>query len=297
MKKLLLLCLLSAAATIASACDVCGCSVGGPYFGILPQYHRHAAGLRWYDSRMETRHPESHHSATGVARDRFRSLELWGRWRPVARVQVLAAMPWHFLESNEDGQVSRENGPGDATLLATYALIDNVQCGAWRHQWQAGGGVKLPTGRFDAARSDRPTLQRGSGSWDWLATSIYTLRYRRLGLNTDVTYRRSGENEAGYRYGDRLSAGARLFFWQEWGGGFAVLPNAGVLVETAGKDSDRGEVAQYTGGDCLLATFGADFYRKNISLGATVQLPAAQNLAEGQVKAQPRVVVNLAWLF
>lgn len=297
MKKFLFLGLLCCAVSIARACDVCGCSVGGPYFGILPQYHRHAAGLRWYDSRLETRHPESHHGEASLAREHFRSLELWGRWRPLARVQVLVALPWHFLESSAGGQVDRENGLGDATLLATYTLIDNARCGAWRHQWQVGGGVKLPTGQYDPALADQPTLQRGSGSWDWLATSIYTLRYGRLGLNADVTYRLAGENTAGYRYGDRLNAGARLFFWQEWKSGFAVLPNAGVLLETAGKDADRGELAPLTGGECLMATVGADFYKKTFSLGATLQVPAAQNLAGGQVEAKARVVASLAWLF
>ncbi|MEO0333200.1 MAG: hypothetical protein AAF223_16195, partial [Bacteroidota bacterium] len=32
------------------ACDVCGCSLGSNYFGILPQFDKHFVGVRWHHS-------------------------------------------------------------------------------------------------------------------------------------------------------------------------------------------------------------------------------------------------------
>lgn len=297
MKNIIFLLVFWAFAADVFACDVCGCSVGGPYFGILPQYHRNVVGLRWYDSRIDSEHPFVHQGESGFTSDRFRSLELWGRVNPLPRVQVLATMPYHFLESTSGEVSTRSSGPGDATLLATYALVNDVRCGNWRHQWQLGGGVKFPTGRFRSAYTDEPGLQRGTGSWDWLATTIYTLRFRQLGLNTDATYRYMGKSPSYYRYGNRFTSGVRLFYWKEWKNGPTLLPNAGVLYETAGKDVHLGDVLDYTGGDCLLATAGMDIYFKGITVGATVKIPVYEHLAEGYSDAGGRLVVHAAWLF
>ncbi len=297
MKKGVLLLVFACAALGAKACDVCGCSVGGPYFGVLPQYHRNVAGLRWYDSRFDTQHPYSHHDAPDFSQDRFRTLELWGRLYPMPRLQVLGALPLHFLQSEAAGDLTRSTGLGDATLLATYALVNDIRCGAWRHQWQLGGGLKLPTGRFQPSYTDDPGLQRGTGSWDWLAATTYTLRFKKFGLNADATYRLSGKSPDEYRYGNRLSAGARLFYWKEWKKGPALLPNAGVLYETAQKDHHEGELLDYTGGDCLMATAGLDIYLKGLTLGATLKLPVSQHLAEGYTQARERLVLHLAWMF
>ncbi|MCC7506596.1 MAG: hypothetical protein IT259_14930 [Saprospiraceae bacterium] len=279
------------------ACDVCGCSVGGPYFGVLPQYHRNVIGLRGYDSRFDIEHPYTHHGEPGFSNDRFRSLELWGRFNPFARVQVLAAVPFHFLESQAGDVTERSTGFGDVSLLATYAVVNNIRCGAWRHQLQLGGGAKLPTGRFNPAYTDEPGLQRGTGGWDALLSGIYTLRFRQVGLNTDATFRYTGKSPDHYQFGNRFSAGARLFYWKEWNKGLAILPNGGVLYERSEKDYHQGELLDYTGGDCLLATAGLDVYFQGITLGATVKAPVSQHLAGGYTRAHERFVVNLAWMF
>lgn len=85
MKNIIFLLVFWAFAADVFACDVCGCSVGGPYFGILPQYHRNVVGLRWYDSRIDSEHPFVHQGESGFTSDRFRSLER--RVNPLPRVQ------------------------------------------------------------------------------------------------------------------------------------------------------------------------------------------------------------------
>ncbi|MBP8240682.1 MAG: hypothetical protein KAX50_12000 [Saprospiraceae bacterium] len=39
------------------ACDVCGCAVGGNYLGILPQFRRHFAGVRFQYRTFDSEHP------------------------------------------------------------------------------------------------------------------------------------------------------------------------------------------------------------------------------------------------
>lgn len=293
MKSLLSLLVLVSLPLLSRACDVCGCSVGGPYFGILPQHHRYVLGLRGYASRFDNTHPDE----VFITHDRFRSLELWGRAYPLPRLQLLGTLPYHFLESQENEQVERADGIGDATVLATYSLIHDVRCGAWRHQWQLGGGVKAPTGKYYRDRTDQPGLQLGTGTWDLLASSTYTIRHNRWGANADATYRFNGEAANGYRFGNRLTTGARLFYWKEWKSGVALLPNAGLLWEQAEKDHHGRQLLPYTGGNCLLATLGVDLYFNHLTIGATLKTPLSQRLAEGYAQSGERVVVNLAWMF
>ncbi|MDX1912152.1 MAG: hypothetical protein SFV22_11725 [Saprospiraceae bacterium] len=56
MRTLLLAVGLLAMLPAASACDVCGCSIGGNYFGILPQFHRNFAGFRWAQQSFRSAH-------------------------------------------------------------------------------------------------------------------------------------------------------------------------------------------------------------------------------------------------
>ncbi|UII25703.1 hypothetical protein LVD15_20705 [Fulvivirga maritima] len=34
------------------ACDVCGCSLGSNYMGILPQFNKNFVGLRWSQAKF-----------------------------------------------------------------------------------------------------------------------------------------------------------------------------------------------------------------------------------------------------
>ena len=47
MRYLFVFVLLAGATTVALACDVCGCSAGGNYFGILPRFGKHFLGIRY----------------------------------------------------------------------------------------------------------------------------------------------------------------------------------------------------------------------------------------------------------
>ena len=173
-----------------------------------------------------------------------------------------------------------------------YLALDRSTDAGWRQQLQAGGGVKFPTGYYNR-RIDHPTLQTGTGSWDALLNAIYTLRYNRFGLNTDAMFRLSGENASGYKAGNRFSGGLRFFYWKDWKN-LTLLPNAGIVYETAGKDSDHGARLDLTGGQCTLAALGTDVYWKNWSVGLTWKAPLAQDLAEGRVQARDRWVLNLS---
>jgi hypothetical protein len=88
-----------------------------------------------------------------------------------------------------------------------------------------GGGVKLPTGAFQQSEEGaliNPTLQLATGSSGFPLYLIYTLRYKRAGINT--------ANKHGYRFGSCSNAIARFFYWQQVKKP-GLLPHAGLTVE------------------------------------------------------------------
>ncbi|TXI71256.1 MAG: hypothetical protein E6Q41_00520, partial [Cyclobacteriaceae bacterium] len=81
MKKVFFISLVLLAAHVTMACDVCGCSLGGSYFGILPQFNKNFVGLRWSQARFHAyMNHQSGYLSEETSNDTYRKLELWGRY-------------------------------------------------------------------------------------------------------------------------------------------------------------------------------------------------------------------------
>lgn len=269
-------------ATRAVACDVCGCSIGGNYFGILPQFNRHFVGVRWTAERSRTAT-----SALALRQGRyhseeyFRSADLVARFYPGRRWQVLALAPYRMQEQRESGRTLHAEGLGDVSLLAHYILLNTGD--STGHRWQQtltlGGGVKLPVGRSDLASADgirlHPNLQLGSGSTDLLFAAAYTLRQNAWGWNSDVLFRLNTANADGYHYGNRVIGSSRLFYWKNIRQ-YALLPNAGVFLDAGMPNRDHGRVVPQSEGTALFYTLGLDVYAGRFSTGLSLQPPLWQ---------------------
>lgn len=303
MKKSLLLGLLVALSWPTLACDLCGCSNGSSFFGILPQGHRRFMGLRYRFTQFD-----SHVGSVNLrSRETFRTAELWGRFYPVKRVQVLAFLPYQFSEQIllKTGQRTPLQGLSDVTLLAHYNLLNTfMQDAANRkvdHNLLVGGGIKLPTGRYrydetSIAEVDNPNFQLGTGSTDLLLNAIYTARYQRIGLNTDVSYRVNTTNANGYRFGNRTTATASLFYMSSLGTK-SIMPHLGIYVEKANRDMRAGEVNIRTGGYATYLNAGTEVYLSKVSVGLSYRQPLVQNLSNGEVQARSQVTTHLTFLF
>ena len=305
MRTLLAVALLVLYTSIASACDVCGCSISGNYFGILPQFNRHFVGFRWSDRSFQTAHsPTALANGNFHSQERYSTLEAFVRFYPHRRIQVLALVPYQFIQRNE-GVTTNVNGLGDVSLMANYLVInsgDSLQR-KWRHTLAAGLGTKLPTGRYRAGlRSSEvinANLQPGSGSTDFTLGAQYTLRRGSFGVATDVYYRINTANKQDYRFGNRLNGSLKCFYWKNIRRGtFSILPNAGVFAETAGADQQEGIALEGTSGHVTLGLLGLDVYiGGRVSAGVTFQKPLDQYLGEGAIKAGNRWMASLNYIF
>jgi hypothetical protein len=285
------------------ACDLCGCSNSGSFFGILPQGHRGFAGVRYrhasFNSHMTSVNLKSH--------ELFRTAELWGRFYPIKRVQVLAFVPYQFSQQTllKSGTVTPLQGLSDVSALVQYNLLntfmDDSVVHKVNHNLLVGGGVKLPTGRYKYDENSltdvaNPNFQLGTGSTDWMVNAIYTARYNNWGANADVSYRITTTNSNGYRFGNRLTTSASVFYLTG-SGKYSLMPNAGVFVEQGGYDRRDGVVNKQTGGYATYLNLGTEAYLGKVSLGVSYRHPISQNLSAGELLANDQLNTHITFMF
>ncbi len=303
MKKYIFLLLLLRSAIPLQACDLCGCSNGGSFFGILPQGHRGFLGVRYRYNTFN-----SHLGSLNLSsREQFRTAELWGRFYPAKRVQVMGFIPYQFSQQTmlKTGQITPLQGLSDVTVLAHYNLIntfmDDSIVHAVNHNLLVGGGTKLPTGRFRYDENSlldvaNPNFQLGTGSTDWIANVIYTARYNNWGMNADVSYRVTTTNPNGYRFGNRLNTSAS-FFYLAGMGSKSIMPNGGVFLEQAGHDVREGIINKQTGGYATYLNIGTEVYLAKLSFGASYRRPVSQYLSAGELQANAQLTTHITFLF
>lgn len=305
MKKLTVLLVTLFCFTKAGACDICGCGVGGYYIGILPEFHKHIFGLRYRYNSLRT-HLGSGGSTTYLTtRERYNTAELWGGWNIGKKFRIMAAVPYVFNERTNQGTTNTKNGVGDISINGYYRLFNNkrtVFSGKLMVQslW-IGGGIKLPNGKYtpaDKLNTSQNTnlFQLGTASYDFSLHAMYDVRIQDAGLNIAASYKINTANKYDCNYGNKLNTTAQLYYKLRVKNKFTFAPNAGVTYENSKKDIDNKIVVDVSGGNLLLGTFGIETSFKKISLGANCQTPLSQNLANGFVKANNRMMLHVSFL-
>ncbi|HLO44597.1 MAG TPA: hypothetical protein VK175_09705 [Leadbetterella sp.] len=300
MKKLILISLFIFSLN-ASACDVCGCGNGSSFFGILPQSHFNFGGLRY-----QTKTFDSHFTSNLLrTEENFQSIEPWLRLYPLKKTQLILM---GSLQSNTQtimasGERKTLSGIGDVSALAHYNLVNTFfdsTAHSIDHIWLLGGGIKLPTGKFNYAISQdevaNPNFQLGTGSVDYIINSIYTVRKNNIGLNFDLSYKINGTNKNNYKFANKSRAIVNGFM-QLTAGDFTFLPNLGVLGEYNGPDKQNGIDNQFSGGYLTTAMLGSEVYYKKITAGFSLQKPIAQDLSGSQLKLRNSFMCHLTLLF
>jgi hypothetical protein len=222
MRTLFLTVALLAFGPAASACDVCGCSIGGNYFGILPQFHRHFVGIRYSTQSFQSATSRKAAQLGNFhSNEQFQTLDVLGRFYPTRRLQMLGLAPYHDFRREENGISSHSQGLGDVSILGNYIILDTGDSlrRNWQHTMTLGGGVKLPTGQHSLKNSEGELLlanmQPGTGSTDFMLSATYTLRRGAWGLATDVLGRLNTANHHDYHFGNRVSGSAKIFLLEK----------------------------------------------------------------------------------
>lgn len=231
----------------------------------------------------------------------FQSTELWGRFYPARRVQAFIFVPYNFNERREGEKMTYLNGLGDVVVSANYNVIntyDSMSSG-FSHNLLVGAGVKLPTGQFQKIEDGltvNQNFQLGTGSVDVLFNAIYTLRYKSVGVNTELTFNYNTTNRDEYRFGNAARTAVNAFFIPKTGA-VTLMPNAGVGLETFRDNRQYGEPFPDSGGWAILYNAGVEAYYKSFAIGATYSTPGKQALFSRQVTARDRVALHITYMF
>src|SRR6478752_10510374 len=119
------------------ACEICGCSTGNFYLGMVPKFNSKFIGIRYrslhYRSQMQDNPSE-------FSNDYYKTMEIWGGWNLTKKWQVMTFIPYQMNQRYTDDGSKMSNGLGDITLLANYNIWNNGVSLVSQQFW-IGGGV------------------------------------------------------------------------------------------------------------------------------------------------------------
>lgn len=290
------------------ACDVCGCATGGFSSGLNALQNPNFVGLRFQERAFVIEHPPLFASdPQEFSNDRFQTLELTGRYMPHRNLQLMAFIPVHRFQKEHDSEATVFTGMGDATLLVSSVFQSKDTAGnRFAYRFSAGGGVKLPTGKYDQLDPESgliiPGMQLGTGSFDFLLHIVYAQRIYRWGILTESSFRINTPNRLDYRFGNRWSNSIQGVRWiaLDENERFVLRPSLGLLWEWAAQDHDgpqTWDVNEYSGGYFVDATAGVNLLMNQFNFGCTFQHPIRQYYAEGFVNKQWQVSAQVNYLF
>lgn len=284
-----------------SACDICSCGSASNdgYGGTMPRIGRGFIGLRANTSSFHTL--QSLSSANKFSKESFENMEVFGRFYPLKRLQIMAFVPYKIAQQNYNNKANTIHGLGDASLYAHYILFntaDSIML-KWKQTFSIGAGIKLPTGNAQAkaeAQDISPNLLAGTGSLDKIINANYNLRTARWGMSIDASYRFNGKNKSAVQFGNRATVSMRAFYAKAIKNSM-LLPQIGVVHEYAALDKVAEMKQSHSGGNATFLHTGVDFYANKFAYGLVYQLPIYQNLAKGYITAQSRLTAQILFFF
>jgi hypothetical protein len=177
-----------------------------------------------------------------------------------------------------------EDGFGDLTVIGRYTAYQDDGPGK-TFRVAPFLGVKAPTGRdnaSDALGRLPPSLQPGSGSWDFLGGAVATYQTLDYQVDTQVAYRANREANA-FRAGNAASIDASLQY-RLWPGtlGAGVPAFLYGVIEASVVHAEKNRVAGVrdpnSGGRSLFLTPGLQYVTKKWIFEAGVKVPVVQDL-------------------
>jgi len=280
-------------------CDTCGCSGNGGSMGFGTGLNNNFIGLRYIAQRYRSR--DGIFANSPWIDENFNTVQLWTQLPIGKRFMVNAVMPYQFHSREfSDDTEQNINGLGDATILGFYQILkqtpDSIISIKPQHTLQLGGGLKIPTGRFDEENlegSVNPSFQLGTGSWDYLLAANYGVTHRNWGLSLMANYTLKSKNDKEYRFGNQFNYALNTYKTYYFGNDFALTPQFGLGGELFEKNEEYGLVVHDTGGNAFFGKAGVEINYRTLALGASTMLPIAQDLNGGKVEVKNRFSVYL----
>ena len=305
-KSLLILVFVYLFVSKTMACDICGCGVSSYYNGILPDFKKKIIGFRYRYNSLKTHVGVGGLESYLTTTESYRSAELWGGWNLGKRFRLMASIPYSFNERLNQGNVTHKEGIGDIAFAGYFLAFkqDKTVCTSKRlsQSLWIGGGIKLPTGEYNPAEKQGSTqntnlFQLGTGSVDYMLNAMYDLRLQDAGINVNASYKMNSSNSHHYQYGNKLSNTAQLYYKFRPQHNLSIAPNTGIVYEKADEDFNTGFNVDISGGRVVLGSIGMEAAFNKLSVGGSWQTPISQNLANGFVQTNNRLMLHVSMAF
>ncbi len=288
------------------ACDICGCGVSSYYNGILPDFKQRILGFRYRFNSLKTHVGVGGIESYLTTTESYRTTEFWGGWNIGKRFRLMTSIPYSFNERQNQGNITRKEGIGDISIAGYYCVFKQettvLNSNYFTQSLWVGVGIKLPTGEYNPAEKQGSSqnsnlFQLGTGSVDYMTNLMYDLRLQDAGLNINASYKMNGSNSHNYQYGNKLSTSSQIYYKVRPIHNLSLAPNAGIIYEKADGDFNNGFNVDISGGKVVLGTIGLEVTYNKISIGGSWQKPLSQNLANGFVKTDNRLMVHISFSF
>lgn len=275
-------------------CDACGCSASGGSMGFASMLNTNFVGIRYFNQSYKS--TDGLYSNSVWYNENYHTIQLWARIPVTKNIQISVLVPYHLHDKGTISGQQNIAGIGDLTLLAMYRLYQTHKDSTYfKHTLQAGGGIKIPTGKFDETNNQgsiNKSFQLGTGSWDYQLVTEYILKRNKVGLNTTLNYTLKTANDKFYRYGNQFNYSGTFFYLYEKSD-FSLAPQLGFAGEVYESNYHHKQLQKNTSGTVLFGKIGVELGKDKFSMGINTMLPINQNLATGNIQANYRWSINL----
>jgi len=288
------------AITSLSACDACGCGVGGSGFGLLGLYRSNFVGLQYGYADFQSFYTSGEPTGT---EDAFHTTTLALRFSPVRNLRLQLSQSYHANRRTGDAGNQQLDGYGDLRIGAVYTLLkDQPVSGNKRLYLEAGADLFLPTGRYVADPLEDYFLpdnfSPGRGAMAYSPNFLTVLNGGRLGVSLNGEVRWHGKTKQNYRFGTEARFVAQVFSELPLGERNTWVPFAGLQFDhTSANQSRNGNPVHATGGRAWMGRTGAQVRFPRITCGTTISIPIHTDFANGEVRGGLRFSADVYYQF
>ena len=240
--------------------------------------------------------------------ERYQTFELRGNYSIKNKINIQLILPYRKNEvfykqvidwpNPQKDSLITVQGWGDLMLAADYVKF--IQKGKFRHYIRPGFAVKLPTGNCHkkglGSQAYDPTIQTGTGAFDFLLRFNYQVGYNNWGVNTAASYKFSTKGNNDYTFGKSLNLNLDVYHRFQFRD-LAIIPKIGTYVEQAQTDKRKKESQRGTGGTSFFLNAGTDLNLKAFTLQLLFQAPVSERLNNNQIGNAGRFTSGIIYSF
>jgi hypothetical protein len=292
-------CLAVSSISAVNACDACGCTVSGLGIGLMTDYRSNFIRLSYFETRFNSNPEHGHHNSTDV----FSRMDVSVRYSfaRLPKLRFIGHLPYGRNRRNSNDTESTVHGFSDVKFLLNYTLLNGrTKNDKASFYVEAGGGINLPTGKYDGDIADKNLPENfniGNGSLGYIFQLNSVLSNDVLGLLINNNYQLNNEVEDGYHFGNQFSS--QLTAFKELPiGNLGFIPNVGLLYEKIASDEySNGNNVPETGGEGLFFSSAINFKTDEWLAGVSYSLPIDQHYSSGVIDAGRKLAFHFSYLF